>query len=210
MMIKRRLRRVKDVWKVRQLKSGWEHLFQHYYGKELVSLDIETTSLDVSKAQILSIGAVVIKGNRVLSSEKLSLTLSPPKDLPKDSVKIHKLRRIDLNEGLPVAEAIEKLLKFIGNRPIVGYNIAYDLAVLDRYVRPLFDFGMPNQCVDVMDLYRKKKQLTGSADCQINLSFEAIAKGLDVPVLGRHTALGDAITTAIIFVRLKSSVGLVK
>jgi hypothetical protein len=47
MMIKRRLRRVKDVWKVRQLKSGWEHLFQHYYGKELVSLDIETTSLDV-------------------------------------------------------------------------------------------------------------------------------------------------------------------
>ena len=76
MMIKRRLRRVKDVWKVRQLKSGWAHLFQHYYGKELVSLDIETTSLDVSKAQILSIGAVVIKGNRVLSSEKLSLTLS--------------------------------------------------------------------------------------------------------------------------------------
>jgi len=210
MMIRRRLHRLKDVWKVRQLKSGWEHLFQHYYGKELVSLDIETTSLDVSKAQILSIGAVVIKGNRVLSSEKLSLTLSPPKDLPKDSVKIHKLRRIDLNEGLPVSEAIEKLLKFIGNRPIVGYNIAYDLAVLDRYVRPLFDFGMPNQCVDVMDLYRKKKQLTGSADCQINLSFEAIAKGLDVPVLGRHTALGDAITTAIIFVRLKSSVGLVK
>ena len=92
MMIKRRLRRVKDVWKVRQLKSGWAHLFQHYYGKELVSLDIETTSLDVSKAQILSIGAVVIKGNRVLSSEKLSLTLSPPKDLPKDSKNLTELK----------------------------------------------------------------------------------------------------------------------
>lgn len=210
MMIRRRLRRIKDVWKVRQLQSQWEHLFQHYYGKEMVSLDIETTSLDVSKAQILSIGAVVIKGNRVLSSEKLSLTLAPPKDLPQDSVKIHKLRRIDLNEGLPVADALEKLLKFIGNRPIVGYNIDYDLAVLDRYVRPLFNFGMPNRYVDVMHLYRKKTELGGSVDCQINLSFEAIAKGLDVPMLGRHTALGDAITTAIIYVRLKSSVSILK
>jgi hypothetical protein len=57
-------------------------------------------------------------------------------------------------------------------------------------------------------LYRNKTQLMGGVDCQINLSFEAIAKGLDVPVLGRHTALGDAITTAIIYVRLKCSVSL--
>tara|TARA_B110000977_G_C10844449_1_gene403319 strand:- start:124 stop:756 length:633 start_codon:yes stop_codon:yes gene_type:complete len=210
MMMKRRLRRIKDVWNVRQLNSRWQYLFQRYLGEEFVSLDIETTSLNVSQAQILSIGAVVIKGNRVLSSEKLSLTLSPPKDLPRDSVKIHKLRRIDLNEGLPVAEALEKMLKFIGNRPIVGYNINYDLAVLDRYVRPLFGFGVPNRYVDVMDLYRKKTQLSGGVDCQINLSFDAIAECLDVPVLGRHTALGDAITTAIIYVRLKCSASLSK
>jgi|TARA_B110001469_G_scaffold10074_1_gene9946 DNA polymerase-3 subunit epsilon len=210
MMIKRRLRRIKDVWKVRQIQSPWSPLFQRYHGQELVSLDIETTSLDVSKAQILSIGAVVIKGNRVLSSDKLSLTLLAPKDWPQDSVKVHKLRRIDLNQGLPVAEALEKMLKFIGNRPIVGYNIGYDLAVLDKYARPLFDFGIPNPSVDVMDLYRKKSQLSGGIDCQMNLSFDAIAKGLDVPVLGRHTALGDAITTAIIYVRLKCSASLLK
>ena len=210
MIMKRRLRRIKDAWKVRQLDSRWQHLFQRYLGEELVSLDIETTSLDVSQAQILSIGAVVIKGNRVLSSEKLSLSLSPPKDLPRDSVKIHKLRRIDLNEGLPVAEALEQMLKFIGNRPIVGYNINYDLDVLDRYVRPLFGFGVPNRYVDVMDLYRKKAQLSGGVDCQINLSFDAITECLDVPVLGRHTALGDAITTAIIYVRLKCSASLSK
>ena len=201
MMIKRRLRRIKDVWKVRQIQSPWSPLFQRY---------IETTSLDVSKAQILSIGAVVIKGNRVLSSDKLSLTLLAPKDWPQDSVKVHKLRRIDLNQGVPVAEALEKLLKFIGNRPIVGYNIGYDLAVLDKYARPLFDFGIPNPSIDVMDLYRKKSQLSGGIDCQMNLSFDAIAKGLDVPVLGRHTALGDAITTAIIYVRLKCSASLLR
>jgi len=69
---------------------------------------------------------------------------------------------------------------------------------------------VPNRSVDVMDLYRKKSQLTGGVDCQINLSFEAIAKCLDVPILGRHTALGDAITTAIIYVRLNCSASILK
>ncbi len=207
-MLKRRLRRIKDVWKVRQLKSSWMYLFNRYQGEELVSLDIETTSLDVAKAQILSIAAVVIRGNRVMSSNKLSVTLASPNELPKASVKIHKLRRMDLNEGLPLEEALKKMLKFVGNRPIVGYNIAYDLAVLDRHLRPLYEFGLPNSCVDVMDLYRNKARLSGGAEYQINLSFEAIAKTLDVPILGRHTALGDAITTAIMYVRLKSSASL--
>jgi len=207
-MIKRRLRRIRDVWKLRQGNSSWKYLFKRYQGQELVSLDIETTSLDVSKAQILSIAAVVIKGNRVVSSDKLSLTLIPPKELPRASVKIHKLRRMDLNGGLPVEEALEKMLKFIGNRPIVGYNIGYDLAVLDRYLRPLYEFGVPNQSIDVMDLYRNKAQLAGGVECQINLSFEAIAKKLDIPILGRHTALGDAMTTAIMYLRLKSSASL--
>jgi hypothetical protein len=35
-----------------------------------------------------------------------------------------------------------------------------------------------------MDLYRKKTELSGCVDCQINLPFEAIDKGLDVPVFG--------------------------
>ena len=204
-MIKRRIRRIKDGWKVAQIASPWRPLFQTYHGEDWVSLDIETTSLEVSKAQILSIGAVVIKGNRVLSSEKLSLTLLAPKDLTQDSVKVHKLRRMDLDNGLAAPEALKKMLEFIGNRPIVGYNIGYDLAVLDNHLRPIFGFGMPNRYVDVMDLYRKKTELAGAVDCQMNLSFEAIAKGVDVPLLGRHTALGDAITTAIIYVRLKCS-----
>lgn len=209
-MLKRRISRIKDAWRLRNQKGYWSYLFKPYRGQELVSIDIETTSLDVSKAQILSIAAVVIKGNRVFSSDKLTLTLAPPSDLPAASVKIHKLRRIDLNEGLAVADALDKLLKFIGNRPIVGYNIGYDLAVLDHFLRPLYNFGLPNKAIDVMDLYRSKSQLSGGSDVQINLSFEAIAASLDVPIIGRHTAIGDAVTTAMIYVRLKSSSRLLK
>jgi uncharacterized protein YprB with RNaseH-like and TPR domain len=61
MMLRRRLRRMKDHWQLRRANSPWVNLFQRYQGVEMVSLDIETTSLDVAQAQILSIGAVIIR-----------------------------------------------------------------------------------------------------------------------------------------------------
>ncbi|HCH32595.1 MAG TPA: 3'-5' exonuclease [Oceanospirillaceae bacterium] len=204
-MLRRRLRRARDHWRLRKrdTNSRWLGLFQRYQGAELVSLDIETTSLDVAKASVLSIGAVVIRGNRVLTSEKLSLTIAPPVELPRESVKIHKLRRIDLDAGIPLAQALEQLLLFVGNRPIVGYNIAYDVAVLDRHMRPSLGFGLPNMTLDVMQMYRKKATMSGASEFQLDLSFAAIAGALSVPILGRHTALGDATTTALIYVRMK-------
>jgi DNA polymerase-3 subunit epsilon len=205
MMLRRRLRRMKDHWQLRRANSPWVNLFQRYQGVEMVSLDIETTSLDVAQAQILSIGAVIIRGSRVLTSGKLALTIVPPEDLPYESVKVHKLRRMDLDQGLPLAEALDQFLAFVGNRPIVGYNIGYDLAVLDRFLRPAFGFGLPNACVDIMQLFRRRAFMSGAAEHQINLTFEAIAECMDVPILGRHTALGDATTTAILYVRLKSN-----
>ena len=63
MMIKRRLRRIKDVWKVRQIQSPWSPLFQRYYGQELVSLDIETTSLDPKTGTMFLLGMSDNRGN---------------------------------------------------------------------------------------------------------------------------------------------------
>ena len=205
----RRVRRLKDLWSLRKrdAASHWLVLFQRYRGSELVSLDMETTSLDVAEAKILSIGAVIIRGSRVLTSEKLSLTITPPEDLPEDSVKVHKLRRIDLDGGSDLSQALEQLLTFIGNRPIVGYNIAYDLAVLDKFLRASLGFGIPNASIDVMGLYRRRALMGGATECQLDLSFESIAKQLDVPLLARHTAVGDAVTAALIYVQMKRASG---
>jgi len=45
--------------------------------------------------------------------------------------------------------------------------------------------------------------MSGASEFQLDLSFAAIAGALSVPILGRHTALGDATTTALIYVRMK-------
>ncbi|MDP6190709.1 MAG: 3'-5' exonuclease [Gammaproteobacteria bacterium] len=205
MYLRRHMRRFQDRLKYGRRKSQikWRSLFAPYRGDEVVALDIETTSMNVKQAEILSIGAVIIKANRVKTSTGLSITIQAPDHLPAESVKVHLLRRIDLADGLPLEEALCKLLAFVGNRPVVGYYIAYDLAVLDKAMRPLFGFGMPNRGIDVVNLFRRRLRTRALHDCEMNLGFEAIAKQLQIPVVGRHTALGDAITTALMYVQMK-------
>lgn len=200
MIIPRTIRRMKER---REHKDGpWAHLFETYKGDEVVSLDCETTSLDVKKAEILSIGAVRIRGRKVITSERLDLRLKPPASLDGESIKIHKIRATDLEDGIELEDALKQVLEFVGNRPILGYYVNYDIRVLDKFIRPLYGFGLPNKAVELSHVYHdiiKWKSVGGDID----LRFDTISKKLDIPIIQRHTALGDAITVALMYVRLK-------
>ncbi len=200
MIIPRSFRRFQD--KRTHGAGPWASLFEPYKGDEVVSLDLETTNLDISKASILSIGAVRIKGKRVKTSDRLDVHLKPPADLTGDSIKVHKIRAADLVNGVELKEALEQVLAFVGNRPILGYYVNYDIRVLDKFLRQEFDFGLPNKAIELSHVYHdiiKWKQVGGDAD----LRFDTIASKLDMPIIERHTALGDAITVALMYVRLK-------
>ena len=180
----------------------WRSLFDAYDGDEVVSLDCETTSLDVKQASILSIGAVKIKGKRVKTSERLDIKLKPPQNLTSDSIKIHKIRAADLVDGVTIEEALEQVLEFVGNRPILGYYVNYDIRMLDKFLRPAFGFSLPNKAIELSHVYHdiiKWKHVGGDVD----LRFDTIADKLNMPILERHTALGDAITVGLMYVRLK-------
>ncbi|KHT64818.1 DNA polymerase III subunit epsilon [Photobacterium gaetbulicola] len=182
--------------------SEYHDLFSRYRGTELVSLDCETTSLDPHSAELVTIAATRIQDNRILTSQSIHLTLRAPASLDAGSVAIHRIRHQDLNQGLEESQALEKLLAFVGNRPLVGYHIRYDKTILDRYFRRHFGFPLPNKTVEVSHLYHEQleRQLPNA---YFDLSLEAISRHLDLPVPPRHDALQDAITAAMIYVRLK-------
>lgn len=200
MILPRTIRRFKER---REHRDGpYAELFEAYKGDEVVSLDCETTSLDVSKADILSIGAVRIKGRKVMTSDRLDIRLKPPASLTGESIKIHKIRAADLVNGIEIEDALQQVLAFVGNRPILGYYVNYDIKVIDKFMRPIYGFGLPNKAVELSHVYHdiiKWKSIGGDID----LRFDTISKKLDVPIIQRHTALGDAITVALMYVRLK-------
>lgn len=182
--------------------SEYRALFERYRGDELVSLDCETTSLDPHSAELVTIAATRIRANRILTSQSIHLTLRAPASLDAGSVAVHRIRHQDLNQGLDEQQALDKLLDFIGNRPLVGYHIRYDKTILDRYFRRHYGFPLPNKLVEVSHLYHEQleRQLPNA---YFDLSLEAISRHLDLPVMPRHDALQDAITAALIYVRLK-------
>ena len=96
---------------------------------------------------------VVVDGCRIRTSEALDLTLGPPEELHPESVTVHKLRKQDLQGGLPVDEAMRKVLSFVRNRPILGYHVAFDAAIIDAHIGPLFGFKLPNNLVELADVY---------------------------------------------------------
>lgn len=168
---------------------------------ERVALDCETTSLDVERAELVSLAAVRFDARRVRTASALSLQLQCPEGLRGDSIRIHRLRGIDLHGGEALGDALHQLLVFIGNRPLVGWCIDFDVAVINRHLRPRFGFDLPNLRHDLARDYLKRCR-HAQPEAVPDLRFEAMAEALQVPVIGRHTALGDAVTSAMMAQRL--------
>lgn len=187
--------------------SGWRRrlywcLHAPDEAEEIVSIDLETTSLDPRRADILSIGAVMIRRGKLVLGERLELLVEPPASLDGTSIRIHKLRRADLEGQLPLADALRRLLAFIGDRPLLGYYLSFDVAVLKRHLRAQLGLPLNNPRIEVSALYQRKLSRR-YPDLHLDLRFDTLARTLDIPVEGRHTALGDARSVALMFLRLR-------
>lgn len=179
----------------------WAHMELPYEGEEVVVLDCETSIFDKRKGELLSVAAVRVTGDQILMSESLDLLIQSEAVTDPDAVRVHYLRREDRADGVAIASAIEQLLDFIGNRPVCGFFIEYDRAVLNRYIKQLYGFKLPNRFIEVSEIYVNKKRRR-MPETYLDLTFEGLAKDLQVPVVERHTAIGDVITTSLMYIKL--------
>ena len=170
---------------------------------ELVALDTETSGLNPKKDEILSIGAVRIVKNRVILNETFYEYVKPTKNISEESIKIHHIRPCDLKEALEPKEAILSLLDFIGNRPIIGYYIKFDIAILNRYIKLHLGKKLLNEHIEISSMYYKRRKRSSPYEF-IDLKFDTIIEELDIPKLGKHDALNDAIMTAVSYLKLKN------
>jgi len=187
----------------RQLRDErFAFLFEEYSGDEVVVFDCETTGLSPKVDDIISIGAVKIRGNRILTNESFHLYVQQTKQISHTSITIHRIRHCDLEGAVPVDEAIEAFLHFVGNRPLVGYYLEFDVAMINKYTKPMLGVTLPNIQREVSALYYDKKIPT-IPQGNIDLRFDSILKDLRLPKLAAHDALNDAVMTAMIYVKLQ-------
>ncbi|HCG8742918.1 TPA: 3'-5' exonuclease [Vibrio parahaemolyticus] len=191
----------RKYWHYKLKGSPYQSLFCAPHKTEFVSLDCETTSLDPNRAELITIAATKIIDNRILTSQPFEVRLRAPQSLDSGSVKIHKIRHQDLADGISEKEALLKLLAFIGNRPLVGYHIRYDKKILDLACQRQLGFPLPNSLIEVSQIYHDKLE-RHLPNAYFDLSLDAICKHLELPIQDKHDALQDAISAALVFVRL--------
>jgi DNA polymerase-3 subunit epsilon len=181
----------------------YRFLFEEAPEDEVVVFDTETTGLNPKKDEILSIGAVKLKGNKILMSQKFELFVKPTREVGEQSIKIHQIRNIDLENGCEAREAITQFLHFIGARPLVGYYLEFDIKMINKYVKPWLGITLPNPQIEVSGLYHDKK-IKFIPDGVIDLRFDVMMNDLGLPIFGKHDALNDAVMTAMMYIKLQN------
>jgi DNA polymerase III subunit epsilon len=196
------------AWARRRLRDpAYGFLFEQEHPTEVVVFDTETTGLDRRRSDIISLAAIRIRANRLLLSQRLQLTVRPSREIEHAAMAVHGLRPMDVADGLPAREAVGQFLHFIGTRPLVGYYLEFDIAMVNRVMRPWLGVGLPNRAIEVSALHydrvmRDRSTRDALYTGTVDLSFARILADLDLPVLPAHDALNDALMAGLAYLKL--------
>ena len=140
----------------------------------------------------------------MLTSESFYIVVKPEGKMTATNVTIHGLRPKDVSNGVPINEALEQFLEFIGGRPLIGYYLEYDVAMINKYLKPMLGIKLPHKQIEVSKLYYDQEYRKNPHNGYVDLRMASIIKNLNFPDLPRHDALNDSINVALMYLTLKA------
>jgi DNA polymerase-3 subunit epsilon len=171
-----------------------------------VIFDLETTGLNLQKDRVVSTAAYRVVDGRIALGDVFSSLVSPGRDIPSAAVKIHGIIPSMVENASSFNEVFEKFLAYLGTDILVGYHVGFDLHFLNAYMRKTHGFRVQNLVLDAQSLCRTvcfPSHLRSYAGrVKGHQDLDTVARHFGVEILERHTALGDALATAMIFQRI--------
>jgi DNA polymerase-3 subunit epsilon len=162
-------------------------------------VDLELSGLDPCSDEIVSFAAVPIDSGRVIVGSTLYGLCRPTRQLPEQSVLVHGIRMVDLAEAPPFDEAIQPLVVAMTGRVMVVHVAWVEQSFLGRALaRQGIRLREP-----VLDTYELGRLLALERKApSAPRALDELARSLTLPVHRQHHALGDALTTAQVFIAL--------
>jgi DNA polymerase-3 subunit epsilon len=161
---------------------------------------VETTGLNLRRDDVIAVGLAPVRGGRINIAHSYYRLVRPRRAPSPRSVVIHGLRDADLAAAAPADEVAAELAGLLAGRVVVAHAAWIERAFLSRLLRQAGGaFAAP--IIDTAALARCLGQAPGVARGQ-EPSLELLARRLGLPVYRPHHALGDAVTTAAVFLAL--------
>ncbi|MEW5913676.1 MAG: 3'-5' exonuclease [Thermodesulfobacteriota bacterium] len=168
-------------------------------------LDLETTGLDPRQDRVVSVGAVRVKEGRVRLGEVFSELVNPGRDIPAEAIKVHGITPDRIASAPHGALVFENFLGFLGRDILVAHYAHFDLHFINRLMLERYGFPLQNLVIDTVLMCQAlvlPSDPYGIGRHQQACRLESLASRFGLPQPQRHTALGDALTTAMIFQRM--------
>jgi DNA polymerase-3 subunit epsilon len=169
---------------------------------EFAAIDFETTGLNPATDEIISFATVNISGGKV-SLADARYELVRPRQMPgEDTSRIHGLREVDLMEAPPLEDLLDALLEAIAGKILVAHVATIEVGFLTKALAAS-GLRLPNRFVDTAELALELSGLRRERPPERQpVGLSDLARSLGLPVHRRHTADGDALTTAQVFIAL--------
>ncbi len=163
---------------------------------EYTVFDTETTGLAPRQGdEIVSIGAVRMINQQLLHEELFDQLVDPQRPLPLESIKIHGITAEMLEDQPTISQVLPLFHQFCDDTILVAHNAAFDMLLL-KMKEAETGVSFINPVLDTLLLWEVLHP------AQQRHNFSAIAELLGVRIVGRHTALGDALATAEVFSKM--------
>lgn len=198
------------LWKFKKKKypEYWETYLEHFEKKDkktlevsrFVALDTETTGFDFYSDRMLSIGAVSIVGNEIAVAKVFEIYLKQSHFNP-ETVHIHGILQHGTKKKFSEEDAMKKFLNYIEDAVLIAHHAAFDFKMINQSLNRMGLPNLKNKVIDTMDLYASTRIKSNFIDKRARYSLDDIAEAYAINLMDRHTAPGDALIAAIIFLK---------
>lgn len=166
-----------------------------------VILDAETTGFDVTQDRLLSIATLPIHNGAIAMSGMKTWMVFHPSAPLNEATTVHGILPSETAEGSPESEVVAELLPGLTRAVIVGHHIGFDIAMLNQALKRHQRINLVNPIIDTAAMAMKTLDAFGQTAYpgQRPPSLEETCEHCGIQPMERHTAAGDAFTTAELF-----------
>jgi DNA polymerase-3 subunit epsilon len=170
--------------------------------KRYVVLSMETSGLSVEKDVIFGIGAFAVVDDCIVIGDSYETFVLQYKFLHDNKISNDFINETHMKK-LGEADAIKSLIDFIGNATIVGHHVDFDIEMINATLERMDCGRLKNEAMDIDIMYRKLHDITGR-----QFSLEELSGFFNIPTSERVSSSEDAYTIGLLFLKLKSRLGI--